>query len=155
MIRTSYHVLDNRGSKLAENKILLNALFVVMFFLWFSWFGMSMNGPYEMNLPLWARYTGLAMFIFGVSLFVISHLKIRGLESEKLVTSGIYSRIRHPMYLGFIIWIIGFPMFMNALFVLASAIIWIPHILYWRMSEERQLTKKYEDYEEYKKKTWF
>jgi len=45
--------------------------------------------------------------------------------------------------------------FMNALFTLASAAIWIPHILYWRVSEERQLEKKYENYQEYKKKTWF
>jgi len=44
---------------------------------------------------------------------------------------------------------------MNALFTLASAAIWIPHILYWRVSEERQLEKKYENYQEYKKKTWF
>jgi protein-S-isoprenylcysteine O-methyltransferase Ste14 len=50
---------------------------------------------------------------------------------------------------------IGLPVFMNALFTLASAAIWIPHILYWRISEERQLEMKYENYQEYKKKTWF
>ena len=59
------------------------------------------------------------------------------------------------MYLGFIIWIIGFPIFTNAAFTLAAAIIWIPQILYWRSSEERQLVRKYKDYQEYKKRTWF
>jgi protein-S-isoprenylcysteine O-methyltransferase Ste14 len=56
---------------------------------------------------------------------------------------------------GFIIWIVGLPIFTNAAFTLASAIIWIPHILYWKASEERQLAKKYKDYPEYKKRTWF
>ena len=59
------------------------------------------------------------------------------------------------MYLGFIIWIIGLPVFMNALFTLASAVIWIPQILYWKNSEEKQLEVKYRDYQEYKKRTWF
>ena len=154
-IRTSYYVLANRESKLAENKRFFTMLFVIMFFLWFSWFWMSFNDPYEMNLPLWLRYTGLAFFVIGFCLFILSHVKIRGVESEKLITSGIYSKIRHPMYLGFIIWIIGLPIFMNAAFTLASAIMWIPHILYWRSSEERQLESKYDDYIEYKKKTWF
>ena len=155
IIRTSHHVLENRGSELAENKKLLRLLFVVMFLLWFSWFGMLFHDPYKMNLPSWARYIGLAIFIIGLSPFVISHLKIKGLDSDKLITSGIYSKIRHPMYSGFIIWIIGLPIFMNATFALASAIIWIPHILYWRLSEERKLERKYDGYQEYKKKTWF
>ena len=154
-IRSSYYVLANRGSSLAENRKFITLLFVVMFILWFAWFYMSFNDPYKMNLPSWSRYTGLAFFVIGFSLFILSHVKIRGQETDKLVTTGIYAKIRHPMYLGFIIWIIGFPIFTNAAFTLASAIIWIPQILYWRVSEEKQLEQKYEDYQKYKKRTWF
>ena len=154
-IRTSYYVLARRGSKLAESRKFITALFVVMFFLWFSWFWMNGADPYQMNLPSWARYTGLTFFVIGFCLFVFSHVKIRRQQTDKLVTTGIFSKIRHPMYLGFIIWLIGLPIFMNAAFTLASAIIWIPQILYWKTSEERQLEQKYEDYQEYKKRTWF
>ena len=154
-IRTSYYVLANRGSKLAENKRFITILFIVMFFLWVAWFFIAFNDPYQMNLPTWARYTGLAFFALGFFFFIFSHVKIRGQETDKLVTTGIYSKIRHPMYLGFIIWIIGFPMFTNAAFTLGSAIIWIPQILYWRNSEERHLVTKYKEYQEYKKQTWF
>jgi protein-S-isoprenylcysteine O-methyltransferase Ste14 len=156
-IRSWYHVLANRGSELAENKRFINVLFVIMFFLWFSWFGMAAIDPYKLNPPSWARYTGLALFIIGVCLFILSHVKMRGQKADQneFVTTGIFSKIRHPMYFGFIIWIIGFPVFTNALFTLASAIIWIPQILYWKSSEERQLVKKYKEYQEYKKQTWF
>ena len=158
-IRTSYHVLVNRGSILAENRRLITMLFIIMALLWFAWFFMSFNDPYRMNLPSWSRYIGLAVFIVGFLLFILSRTVFlslaKGQETDKLVTTGIYSKIRNPMYLGFIIWIIGLPMFTNAGFTLVSAIIWIPHILYWKSSEERELAKKYEDYQEYKKRTWF
>jgi len=154
-IRSSYYVLANRESRLAENKRFITMLLVTMFFLWFSWFWMSFNDPYKINLPSLVRYTGLAFFVIGFCLFIFSHVKIRGQETDRLITTGIYSKIRHPMYFGFIIWVTGFPVFTGAAFTLASAIIWIPQILYWRSSEEKQLGKKYKDYQEYKKRTWF
>ena len=58
-IRTSYYVLANRRTGLAENKRFIAVLFVVMFLLWFAWFWISFNDPYRMNLPSWVRYTGL------------------------------------------------------------------------------------------------
>jgi protein-S-isoprenylcysteine O-methyltransferase Ste14 len=101
VIRTSYHLLVNRGNPLAENRKLITMLFVIMALLWFSWFCMCLNDPYEMNLPSWAIYTGLALFIIGFCLFILSHTVFRSLakgqETNKLVTTGIYSKIRNPM----------------------------------------------------------
>ena len=79
----------------------------------------------------------------------------RGFDSKKLVRTGIYSKIRHPMYLGFILWIIGFPLFMQSFITLASSVIWIPQIMYWKISEESKLEEMYKEYREYKKRTWF
>ena len=154
-LRTTHHLLKNRGNELAESGKVIKALYFVMFFLWTSWVGMAIGDLYEMNLADWVRYTGLAVFIVGVLFFIIAHVKIMGVESQGLATGGIYSRLRHPMYYGFILWIIGLPIFMNALFTLASAAIWIPQLLYWGRSEEKELEEKYEGYEAYKKKTWF
>jgi len=155
-MRTSHYVLKNRGSELAENSRVIKTLFIVMFILWFGWFGMVFIDPYEMNLTGWLRYTGLALFIIGILFFIIAHVKLMGIESQGqgLVTNGIYSRIRHPMYYGFILWVLGLPIFMNSLFTLASALVWIPQFLYWGMSEEKELEEKYAKYGEYKKRTW-
>ena len=109
-----------------------------------------------MNIPDWIRYIGLLLFLIGVFLFIFSHMKLGGLKDKgELITDGIYSKIRNPMYLGFIIWIIGFPVFMQSAFTLASSAIWVSHIIYWKTLEERELEKKYGEYREYSKNTWF
>lgn len=128
----------------------------IMFILWFSWAQAVFNDPVKINIPAWLRYTGLLFFIIGVSLFILAHLKLRGFKDRGfVVTGGIYSKIRNPMYLGFIIWVIGFPVFMQALASLLSAVVWSAFFIYWKILEEKELEEKYEEYKEYKKRTWF
>ena len=156
MVRTLFNILHYKKSSLAENKKVVTSIFIVMGILWFSWAQMSFSDPIRMNIPNWIRYIGLLLFLIGVFLFIFSHMKLKGFEDKgKLIMTGIYSKIRNPMYLGFIIWIIGFPIFTQSLLTLASSAIWVSHIIYWKILEEKKLEKKYEEYREYKKKTWF
>jgi protein-S-isoprenylcysteine O-methyltransferase Ste14 len=124
--------------------------------LWFSWFQMCFTDPLRVEFPRWARYTGLAVFATGVLLFVVSHLKLKRFSpGDELVVGGIYSKIRNPIYLGFILWIVGFPIFMQSLITLLSAVFWIGFIISWKITEEKELVEKYPDYQLYKNKTWF
>ena len=156
VLRTVFNILLHKKTKLAENKKIYMAISIVMFFLWFSWFCMNSFDPYKIALPYWAIYSGLALFIMGVILVVLSHIKIKGFgDTEKLITTGIYVKIRNPMYLGFILWLIGFPIFLQNLGTLLSAVVWVPLFLYWKSLEEKEMEEKYPEYREYKKKTWF
>lgn len=156
MLRTGFNILKYRKNKWAENKNIFRGILVVMFILWFSWGWMSFSDPVTVHLPALVRYIGLALFIIGVSFFILSHIKLKGFKGEgQLVTGGIYSKIRNPMYLGFILWVIGFPIFMQAFAALTSGIIWTACFLYWKKLEEKELEEKYDEYKEYKKGTWF
>jgi protein-S-isoprenylcysteine O-methyltransferase Ste14 len=124
--------------------------------LWFSWFQMCFSDPIKIDIPDWIRYIGLLLFLTGVFLFIFSHMKLGGFEDKgELITGGIYSKIRNPMYVGFIIWIIGFPVFTQSIATIASAAIWILHIVYWKILEEKELERRYKEYREYRKRTWF
>ncbi|MGD8979738.1 MAG: methyltransferase, partial [candidate division WOR-3 bacterium] len=68
---------------------------------------------------------------------------------------GIYSRIRNPMYLGFIVWVIGFPVFMQSMLTLLSAVLWIIHFMIWKTLEEKDLQRRFNGYREYMARTWF
>lgn len=156
IIRTIFNVLKYKKSPLAENKRIVTSIYIIMAILWFSWFQMCFIDPIKLNIPNGIRYIGLLLFLIGVFLFIFSHIKLKGFEDKgELIKGGIYSKIRNPMYLGFTIWIIGFPIFTKSLITLASSAIWISHIIYWKVLEEKELEEKYEKYAEYKKRTWF
>lgn len=156
VLRTAFNILKYKRSRLADNKIIYGAILVIMFFLWFSWGLMAFSDPIKIDIPEWARYSGLALFLIGISLFVLAHSKLKGFDDRnQLITRGIYSKLRNPMYSGFILWVIGFPLFMRAFASLISAIIWSAFIVYWKVLEEKELEERYDDYREYKKRTWF
>jgi protein-S-isoprenylcysteine O-methyltransferase Ste14 len=117
----------------------------------------------DYSLPLWIGVTGVAVLALANWVFWKSHkdlgtnwsptLQIR--EEHKLVTRGIYQRIRHPMYLS--IWLL----------VIAQAMIlpnWVAGfggllsfgILYFERvaKEERMMREEFgHEYEEYLQKT--
>ena len=156
VIRTVFNILAHNKNPLAEKRIIVWSIYVIMGILWFSWFEMCFFDPFKINIPVLIRCFGLLLFITGVFLFIFSHIKLKGFEEKgELITSGIFSKIRNPMYLGFIIWIIGFPLFMQSLITLVSSVLWISFIICWKILEEKDLEKKYKEYSEYKKKTWF
>ena len=155
-IRTAFNILDDKKYKLVEKRTVIVVIYIVMAILWVSWFSMNFSDPYKITLAGWIRYTGLILFIIGISLFIFSQINMKGFKDRGyLVTKGIYSRIRNPLYLGFILWVIGFPIFMQSLVTLASGLMWTIYFLYWKTLEEKELDRKYEEYGEYKKRTWF
>jgi protein-S-isoprenylcysteine O-methyltransferase Ste14 len=93
----------------------------------------------------------------GILAFLTGLLTIKTLESYEgdLITKGIYSKIRHPMYLGFIFWLIGFPVFFGALFSFFLSLLFITNILFWRYLEEKELEKRFPSYLNYKETTLF
>jgi protein-S-isoprenylcysteine O-methyltransferase Ste14 len=156
IIRTAFNILNYKKHPVAENRVVVISVFISMGVLWFSWFAMCFVDPIKMDIPTWLTYLGLVFFLLGVFLFIISHRKLKGFEGkDELVTTGIYSKIRNPMYVGFIIWLVGFPIFTHSFLTLTSSLIWVAFILYWKTLEEIELENKYKEYTEYKMKTWF
>jgi protein-S-isoprenylcysteine O-methyltransferase Ste14 len=59
------------------------------------------------------------------------------------------------MYLGFIFWLIGFPLYFGSSFSMVLSLPFIANILYWRYLEEKELEKRFPAYPYYKKTTIF
>ena len=71
-----------------------------------------------------------------------------------LVTSGIYARLRHPIYTGIVLLIIGLFLREPGLFVAVSGFMVIAFLLIKSRFEERLLAERYAEYAQYRTRTW-
>jgi len=140
-----------------RNKLIFSLIFTTMMIIWVSWFVMNPLDPWRFDIPGIIRWLGMAVFILGLILAFGALFKLKGVENiDFLATTGVYSKIRHPMYLGFIFWILGWALYNGAIFSLIPGIIGIANVLYWRSLEDIELKERYgEIYTEYSKKTLF
>ena len=106
-------------------------------------------------LNLYFLTLGIALLILGSIIHGLSHKEHKQAHSkaqsiEKIVTTGIYSKIRHPGYLGLILMYFGVAfLFHNILAIVGSIILSSLQIL-TALAEEKYLIKKLrEEYEEY------
>jgi protein-S-isoprenylcysteine O-methyltransferase Ste14 len=156
-IRTSYELLKKAGRVNPKNIMVFAVILVVMCVMWATWFGLCPLDPFRFALPKVIGWVGLGVLIVGLCLSIGAFLQLKGVENiSHLVTTGLFSRIRHPMYAGFILWIFGWALYHGALLSLVVGFVGIGNILYWRRLEEAELDLRHgEDYRRYRKETWF
>ena len=103
--------------------------------------------------PKLALYIGGGIFALGISIMLISFYQLKTAVQDgkrSLQTSGIYGVVRHPMYMGDVIWPLGWSLALNALYALALTPLWLILRLSFSILEEEKLIEKYGDaYREY------
>jgi protein-S-isoprenylcysteine O-methyltransferase Ste14 len=154
-LRLVSHVRTYRGS---GDLLPFGVLVGITFAGYFGWGYWSSADPVKMDIPPEVAVpVGAVLAAAGVGLFLYSELKKRGVgERDELVTGGIYSRIRHPMYIGLILLHVGYPIIYRSFAACLSAIVWATFIAVWTGFEEKQLERRFgARYSEYKKQTWF
>ena len=105
---------------------------------------------------------GLALIVIGFTILLTAQITLRRYysstlvirEEHQLITHGIYRFIRHPIYLGNIMFFIGVPVFTSSLYGLLIMSALIPIFLNRIRIEERMLTEEFGDaYRTYKEAT--
>ena len=156
-IRDYYEFLKYRNKINTKNKVVFAIVFIAMGLMLTSWIIMGAYDPFRIILPLYIKWIGIGFLLVGFALVFIAIFKLKGIENiDHLVTNGIFSKIRHPMYTGFILWIIGWAAFHGSWLALVIGIVAIANILWWKKLEEIKLVFEYkEKYIDYRKSTWF
>jgi protein-S-isoprenylcysteine O-methyltransferase Ste14 len=157
MIRTANELLKIRNRIDPERRLVFALIFANMVILWISWFSLCAFDPGIFPLPAVLKYPGALFFVLGCILFVLSLAKVKKFENYhgELITNGVYRYLRHPMYLGFICWMIGTSLFAQSGVALILTAIYTVNIFVWKGLEEIQLMKIFPDYSNYRKRTYF
>ncbi len=157
MLRNIYERMKDAEKIRPDNKPVFIMIFISMCVLWMSWFILCPADPRPAGLPVFFRWLGLMIFLTGSILAVGALAQLRGVENiDHLVTAGLFRKLRHPMYTGFICWILGWSVYHDALISLAVGLPGIASILWWRHLEDGRLEEQFADsYRQYRRTTWF
>ena len=156
IIRFFYEILKDKKI-IQANQFTLVIIFTNMALLWVSWGVLCFNDMHRIALPGMIRYVGISLVGIGLVAFLMALFIMKTFESYEgdLITKGIFSITRHPMYVGFILWLIGLPVFFGALYAFILAFVFIANVLYWRYLEEKELVERFPSYMDYKQTTLF
>lgn len=156
-IRAAYELLKEAGKINLESKPIFALIFTAMIVLWISWFSLCPSDPFRIETPEMIRWIGFVVFALGLVIALTALAQLRGVENiDHLVTTGIFKKLRHPMYVGFISWILGWSVYHGAYVSLVIGVPGIISILWWRRLEEMRLEAQFGgDYREYRLTSWF
>jgi protein-S-isoprenylcysteine O-methyltransferase Ste14 len=121
---------------------------------------MAVRRPWIHPWTPW-QFVGVALAVPAVALFVLARIQLGRAFSVKakastLVTTGIYARIRNPIYVFGGLWTAGLLIFAHRPWWLLIFGVLIPLQRLRVRKEEQVLEAKFGDtYREYKRKTWF
>jgi protein-S-isoprenylcysteine O-methyltransferase Ste14 len=157
ILRYGYEVLKKTGRLDSRNRVVFSSIFAAMCMMWAGWFNMCALDPFRLALPAGVRWAGFGAVVLGFGLAIGSFLQLRGVENiDRLVSTGLYSRLRHPMYAGFSLWIVGWVVYHGAVASLVPGLAGIGSIVCWQRLEEKSLESRYgEAYRLYQRRTWF
>jgi len=125
--------------------------FLLFFSGWSSYFTSALILPFRFHLFI----LGCALFVLGFAIHGMSHRVHKQAHSkaeniERVVTEGIYSKIRHPGYLGLILAYLGASLWFGSVLPIVVAIVLSTFLVLTALKEEESLLRKFgKEYEEY------
>lgn len=110
-------------------------------------------------LPLWVVIVGAVLFVIAYVIYAEvlrenAYLSrtIEVQEGQKVIDTGLYGVVRHPMYSATILLFLAMPLILGSIFAFLVFLIY-PFIIAFRIKHEEEfLEKELEGYKEYKQK---
>ncbi|SHJ64316.1 Protein-S-isoprenylcysteine O-methyltransferase Ste14 [Dethiosulfatibacter aminovorans DSM 17477] len=118
----------------------------------FSW-----SPPFPRGLKIiGAIFMILSLYFIYMSTVTNTYLSIKvRIQSERkqeVVSTGVYGIVRHPLYLGYLLVMLGGPLLLGSVIGLAIGFLGTITIAVRAVGEEKMLIQELEGYEEYMKK---
>ncbi|HVV41709.1 MAG TPA: isoprenylcysteine carboxylmethyltransferase family protein [Nitrobacter sp.] len=108
------------------------------------------------HVPTWLSVVGNVLVAFGLMMDLrvfrensYGASTIEKTEGQKVIATGPYAVVRHPMYLGVLIMALGTPLALGSWWGIVLAIATVPILVLRILDEERMLCDELEGYEAY------
>jgi len=113
------------------------------------------------TFPLWLKVVGGVALIPALYLierttientFLSTMVRIQTDRKQHVISTGPYGFVRHPLYLGCMLMMIGAPLLVGSIYSLIISLIGSILIAYRIVGEEKMLVEELDGYEEYRKR---
>ncbi|MFX1304367.1 MAG: methyltransferase family protein [Promethearchaeota archaeon] len=113
-------------------------------------------------VPFWVEIIGFAVLSLGLVIiflvmkentFLSKAVEIQEERGHIVITTGPYRIVRHPMYLGFILFIVFYCLALGSLFSLIPTALGVVGLVIRTLLEDRKLHEELEGYKEYAQQT--
>lgn len=138
----------------------LDYLFVVIQFTLFGAFIFE-EGPRIDFTQVWQVYLCFCMIGTGAIICSIAVLQLNSnlppfptpRTGSSLITNGVYSHIRHPIYSGILLGLLGLSLYYQSLYKIGVVILLLVLFYFKTSYEEQRLARVFKEYANYKAKT--
>jgi len=152
--------LVQRGQKTFD-KVLI-PVFFLLYYAWLAFMAVDAVRLAWSRVPFWLQALGVLFSVTGywvvflafkVNSFAAPVIKIQRDRHQKLIDSGPYAVVRHPMYAGALPVFVGTALILGSWWgLLAAVMVMIPLLLVRILLEERTLEKELDGYADYVKR---
>ena len=109
-----------------------------------------------LSLPKWVVWTASALFLLAYLMWAevlrenawLSRT-VEVQEGQRVVDSGLYGVVRHPMYAASVLLFLAMPLVLNSIFSFLVMLSYLPLIVRRIKNEEKLLIRELPGYEEY------
>ncbi len=148
---------EQRRFKIMASLIYFPALLMTGFDYRFGWSRARLGGP-----PLWLELAGLVLVLAAYNLVFwvmrvnsFASRRIEVVEGQTVVMTGPYAYVRHPMYAGIALMLLGTPLALGSYVALPMFLLLIPLLTYRLIYEEKVLRRDLPGYVDYCEHTHF
>ena len=134
----------------------------LVFVGWIALMGLDARRFQWTSVPLWGQIVGAALIAacmvltwetFRANSFAAPQVRIQAERAQTVISTGPYRYVRHPMYLGALLFFIGSPLVLGSLWGLAGSAVLTLGMAVRAVGEEQVLRAGLPGYEDYMKAT--
>lgn len=132
-----------------------------VFLAWLVLIGLDARRFAWSHVPVWAEGLGAVLLALGMGIawqtfryntFAAPQVRVQADRGHHVVTDGPYRIVRHPMYAGAILWLVGAPLMLGSWWGVAAVPLIVAALGRRAVGEERMLRHELTGYDEYAKR---
>jgi protein-S-isoprenylcysteine O-methyltransferase Ste14 len=136
------------------------AVLMVLYFGWLVLIGLDARWGIS-RVPLWLQALGalgvalstyVTFLTFRENSYAAPVVKIQRERGHRVVSTGPYAYVRHPMYAGGLLTFVGMPLQLGSWLGLAAVALLVPLLAFRMVMEERTLATELDGYRDYAKR---